>query len=205
MSSIRSTLRDRPALRGALFVPSVVALIFSLFNLSAAPDPARIAGQSPIAVVNDDTGLPFPPINMGARMIAGLSGRLPMPVQTFATEDEARAALQAETVVAVLHLPAEFSRSIAGTDAVPLSLITSGSLTAGQGQMAGALPGMIESGISSAILSIRLAMAQGRMPDMTPPVALTAEVVNPAANPAARMAPFAVSYTHLTLPTSDLV
>ncbi|WP_127105761.1 YhgE/Pip domain-containing protein [Pararhodobacter zhoushanensis] len=151
MSFIASALRERPILRGALIVPSVIALIFSLFNLSAAPDPAALASHITIATVNHDAGLPFPPINVAERMISGLSQRLPMPLQTYGSDAEARAALEGEDVQAVLIFPQEFSLSVSGSDPVPLTLITSGSLTMAVSQLTGALPGMVESGVAAAV------------------------------------------------------
>ncbi|MCB1391199.1 MAG: hypothetical protein KDK12_18955 [Rhodobacteraceae bacterium] len=194
MSLLSDALRERPILRGALIVPSVIALIFSLFNLSAAPDPATLASNVTIATVNHDAGLPFPPINVASRMIQGLGERLPMHLLAFDTDAEARAALDSETVQAILIFPENFSSSVAGSDAVPLTLVTSGSLTMGESQLTGALPAMVESGVSAAVQSIRLAMARGQMPDMTPSVALTAESLRPPVNAAARMAPFVAGF-----------
>ena len=194
MSLIADALRERPVLRGALIAPSVAALIFSLFTLTAAPDPATLASGVTIATVNHDAGLPFPPINMASRLIDGLDARLPMHLRAFDSDEAARAALDAETVQAVLIFPEDFSRAVAGTEAVPLTLITSGSLTMAEAQLTGALPGMVESGVSAAVQSIRLAMARGQMPDMTPPVALTAEALNPPTTAAARVAPFVAGF-----------
>ncbi|WP_068305036.1 ABC transporter permease [Pararhodobacter sp. CCB-MM2] len=194
MTFLSAALRERPILRGALIVPSVIALIFSLFNLTVAPDPAAMAAHVTIATVNEDTGLPFPPVNMASRMIEGLGSRLPMHLQAFDTEASARAALEAEEVAALIVFPADFSTAIAGQGPVPLTLVTSGSLTMGEAQMTGALPAMLESGVASAVQGIRLALAQGRMPDMTPPVALQSEVLNAPVNAAARMAPFIANF-----------
>lgn len=194
MSLISDALRERPILKGALIVPSVIAFLFSVFNLSAAPDPAVLAAHVTIATVNHDTGLPFPPINVAGRLIQGLGERLPMRLQAYESEAEARAALAAETVQAVLIFPENFSTAVAGSDSVPMTLITSGSLTMTESQLTGALPAMVESGVSAAVQSIRLAMARGQLPDMTPPVTLTAEVVNPPASPAARLAPFVAGF-----------
>ncbi|PTX05174.1 hypothetical protein [Pararhodobacter aggregans] len=194
MSLIADALRERPVLRGALIAPSVAALIFSLFTLTAAPDPVTLASGVTIATVNHDAGLPFPPINVASRMIDGLDARLPMQLQAFDSDAAARAALDAETVQAVLIFPEDFSRAVAGSEAVPLTLITSGSLTMAEAQLTGALPGMVESGVSAAVQSIRLAMARGQMPDMTPPVALNAETQNPPASAAARAAPFVAGF-----------
>ena len=194
MSLIAQALRERPILRGAVLAPSAIALIFSLFNLSAAPDPAILASHITIATVNHDAGLPFPPINVADRMLSGLSQRLPMQLQAYDSDASARAALEAETVQAVLIFPQGFSTSVSGSDPVPLTLITSGSLTMAEQQLTGALPALLESGVATAVQSIRLAMAQGRMPDMASPVALTAEVLNPPATAAARMAPFVAGF-----------
>lgn len=194
MPLISDALRDRPILRAALIVPSVIAFIFSVFNLSAAPDPAALASRVTIATVNHDAGLPFPPINVASRMIQGLGERLPMHLQSFDSDAEARAALDAETVQAVLIFPENFSTAVAGTEAVPLTLITSGSLTMVESQLTGALPAMVETGVSAAVQSIRLAMARGQLPDLTPPVALSAETLRPPVNAAARLAPFVADF-----------
>lgn len=194
MPILSTALRERPVLKAALFVPSVIALIFSLFNLSVAPDPAALAAQATIATVNEDAGLPFPPVNMAGRMIEGLGQRLPMHLQAYASEAEARAALDAEEVAAMIVFPADFSTAIAGQGPVPLTVVTSGSLTMGEAQLTGALPSMLESGVAAAVQSIRLGMAQGRMPDLTPPVALQTEVLHAPANAASRMAPFIANF-----------
>lgn len=194
MSFLSKALHDRPMLRGALIAPSLIALIFSLFNLSAPPDPARIAPLVNVATVNLDTGLPFPPINIADRLIGGLATRLPTGLRSFDTEAAARAALQAEEVAAILVFPADFSRAVAGSDPVPVSVITSGSVTMVESQMAGALPAMVETGIATAVQTFRLAMAQGRLPDMTSPVAVSAEVIHPVTNAATRAAPFVAGF-----------
>lgn len=194
MSLLATALRDRPILKGALLVPSLIALIFSLFNLSAVPEPARLAAATVLATVNDDQGLTFPPINVATLMLNGLSQRLPLTLRPYATEAEARAALDAEDVAAILLFPNEFSLSVTGSEVVPLRLVTSGALPAAQAQLVSALPGMLETGVAVAVQSIRAAMAAGRMPDMASPVALNAEVIHPAANAASRAAPFIANF-----------
>ena len=58
--AILQIIREQPMLRTAIFVPSVVALIFVLLNLTAAVDQGRAFGALVVGIANLDTGAQGP-------------------------------------------------------------------------------------------------------------------------------------------------
>ena len=72
--------------------PVLIALIFSLFNLTAPNDPEKIASNFKIGIVNLDTSIAIPRISTQA--IKTISRSLPFRVALFRTSDAAKEALQ---------------------------------------------------------------------------------------------------------------
>lgn len=195
MMTALSDVRHSLLFRAALIVPSAIVLVFSLFNLSAAPDPARIAGAIEIGFVKLDTGMTFPPIKVSDRLQQGLSGQLPFSIREFEDEATARTALEAQEIAAFVLFPPEFSSQVFGDEPVDFKVVGAGNLTVAESRLAEQMPMMLQSGIAAAVSSLRLALAKGQMPTGQLPVNMSAEMVHPTANAAAAMAPFAASYT----------
>jgi hypothetical protein len=170
-------------------------LVFSLFNLTGAPDMARVSGAVNIGIVNLDAGLTIPPINVADRAMAGMAQRLPFGRVQFDDEASARAAIAREEIAAILIFPEGFSKAVFSPDPVPFGLVTAGNLTRAESQISGQLPGMIEMALTGAVSSIRLALAKGQMSDATSPLALTVENTFVAKNAAAQVAPFVADFT----------
>lgn len=190
MSHLFAALRTSPFLPPALAVPMVIALVFSLFSLTAAPDPARLAAAIRLGVVNEDAGLRLPPIRIADRMVEGMKARLPFALVEIADAEAGRAALEAGEISALLTFPDSFSRDVTGDGTVGYRLLLAENLPSAEAQVAGQLPAMLEGAMSAAVSTVRLALAQGRLPDLTPPVAGTVERLHPIERPAQRVAPF---------------
>jgi ABC-2 type transport system permease protein len=193
-AAIRS-LRAHPLFVPVLIVPTLITLIFSLFNLTAAPDPARLAAALRIGVVNDDAGMTFPPIKVAARMIDGMGDRLPFTLAEQPDEAAGRAALEAGALTALLIFPESFTGDVLGDGNVGYRLILAENLPAAEAQVAGQLPTMLDTAMSAAVSSIRLSLAKGQLPNPTLPVAGEIERLYPITLPAQRMAPFAAVFT----------
>jgi len=187
--------RRRPLLRAALLVPTVITLVFGFFTLTAAPDPARVAGSIRFGVINQDQGLRFPPINIGSRLIEGIGGRLPFQVLNPSDEATARSMLEAGALSAVLILPEPFSATVLSGEPVTYRLILAEHLPSAEAQIAGQLPAMLDAAMSAAVQSMRLALANGELPTIAMPVTGTVERLHPIERPAGRVAPFVAVFT----------
>lgn len=185
----------KPLFRGAVVAPVVIMVLFSFFNLSTAPDPARLAAAVHVGIVNEDQGLTFPPIKVSSRMLEGLGSRLPFQVQNFATADAARAALEQGEIAAFIVFPPAFSKQALGDDPVQAKIVTGGHLTAIESQFAAQMPQMLEMGMAAGIASLRLAFAKGQLPTGAMPAALEVERVHAPETPARAFAPFAMGFT----------
>ena len=194
MRATFESLRQHPMFPGIILVPVMMALIFSLFNLSAPPNPERLAENLQLGLVNQDEGIRIPPLNAGSRLAEGFGERFPFKLVEFDTEGAARAALEAEEIVAILLLPPSFTKDIIGDEPVPFSVINGGHLTMAESQISAQLPGMLTTGIAAAVTGIRLAFAKGQLPGTELPVAVTSETIHPLAENASGMAPFVSAF-----------
>jgi hypothetical protein len=186
---------QRPMARPALIVPTVIMLIFSLFNLTAPPDPARSAAAFRLGIVNLDEGLTFPPIRVADKLLENLPNTLPFQIMSFDAEEAARAALEQGQVAAVVILPAEFSKLAFGDQSFEIAVWNAQHLTVAETQMAGQLPIMLQMAMSAGVASLRLALAKGRLPDGKLPVTTVVTTLHEVDNTAKLPAPFVLLFT----------
>ncbi|MFV2001653.1 MAG: YhgE/Pip domain-containing protein [Paracoccaceae bacterium] len=194
MITALNSIRHSTTFRAAILVPAAIALIFSLFNLTAPPDSQRIAQAVHIGVVNLDSGKKFPPVNAGRRITQRFADQMPFAIDEFESEIAARDALDAQKIAAFLVLDETFTADVFGEDPVAIRVVSAGNLTRAESQIAGQLPTMLQTGIAAAVTSLRLALARGQLPTGELPVELSVETINEIRNPAAGMAPFVASF-----------
>jgi hypothetical protein len=195
MAAPSAGFKDHPLARPALIVPAVIMLIFSLFNLTAPPDPARSAAAFRLGIVNMDEGLTFPPITVADRVIEGLGGTLPFEVTLFEAVEPAEAALDQGAVAALVVFPPEFSKQAIGDEAFEIAVWNAQHLSIAETQMAGQLPGMIQMAMSAGVANLRLALAKGRLPTGTLPVTARVTTLHAADHAAKLPAPFVLTFT----------
>ena len=66
MPSPINDFRRSKLFKAAIIVPTLIALIFSIFNLTAPNDPEKISSNFRLGIVNLDTGSSFPLISTQA-------------------------------------------------------------------------------------------------------------------------------------------
>lgn len=186
---------EGPMAKQAIIVPILIMLIFSVFNLTAPMDPQRAAQAVTLGIVNDDAGLPMPPVKVSERMLQGLGGQLPFATQNFDGRDAAFAALEDGEISVLLVFPKDFSAQAFKGAQAKFEIVTSPAVTVAEFQMAQQLERMLPAAMSAGVASMRLAMSEGRMPSGEMPVAAEVSSVVPAGPMAAMQAPFAMLYT----------
>ncbi len=77
--------------RAAIIVPTLIALIFSIFNLTAPNDPEKISSNFRLGIVNLDSSTSFPITSTQA--IKAISRSLPFRVKLFKDSEGAETAL----------------------------------------------------------------------------------------------------------------
>ena len=177
--NIAELMRSQPILRGALIAPTMVALVFVLFNLTSAIDPAKATAALKVATVNLDEGLPTPagPFRLADQIVSGLRANLPFALTLEPTEDAARHDLDQGWVSAAVVFPADFSRAIAEGRPVTVRVLNSDHLSVMETQVGNALPGQLQSALTIAVGAMRAVMAV--------PVPLAAKTPNGAPEPEA--------------------
>ncbi len=194
MSSSFSEFKQIATARPALIVPAMIMLIFSLFNLTAPPDPARAAAAFNLGIVNLDEGLTFPPIRVSSRVLDGLSENLPFKVIELADDKSARSALEAGEVAAVVLFAQDFSKSAISDKDFEIEVWNAHHLTVTETQIAAQLPMMIEMAMSAGVANLRLALAKGRIPSGKLPVTAKVETFHMAVNSTVLVAPFVMNF-----------
>lgn len=204
MEAVLKRIRGNAAFRPAIAAPILISIVFSLFNLSAAPDQARLAETLTIGVVNLDKGVPLVPVKVSDQLLIRMGSALPFGIETYPDEEAARAALEEGDVTAVLSFPADFSLKAMGKDPAAVKVINTQHLSLAQTQFGIALPQQFQGMLAAAIASFRLAVAQGNLPappaagEAPPPIQLPAtvetETLYTAAGPAALAAPFVMTF-----------
>ena len=193
MSNLFKTFIAAPMAKQAIIVPIAIMLIFSVFNLTAPMDPARSAQAVTLGLVNNDEGLPMPPIKVSERMLSGMGDQLPFSTQAFDDREAAVAALQAGEVSVVLVFPPAFSSQAFRGDQARFEIVTSSAATIAEVQMAQQLERMLPAAMSAGVASMRLAMEQ--MPTGEMPVAADVTPLGEVEPMARLQAPFAMLYT----------
>ncbi len=195
MSATLARLKENHLFIPAMIVPSLIMLVFSLFNMTAPLDPERAASAFRLGVVNQDEGLTSPPIRISSRMLGGLGENLPFKINEFKTIDLARAALEVGEVAAVVVFPPEFSKNAIGDENFEIEIWNAQHLSVSETGMATQLPMMIQTAMSGGVASLRLAFAKGQPP--TGGFLVTAKVTTlyETDSPARLIAPFVMTFT----------
>lgn len=201
MGEVLQRIREHQMLRAAIAAPIAIMIIFSLFNLTGAPDQSRLPAAVTLGIVNLDEGVPGMPAPLSQQLLAGMQAGLPVGTERFADEATARTALDEADISAILVFPAGFSRQVMAPGAVDLSFIASQHLSVAETQLAGTLSRQIQAALSAAIAGIRLANATGGGPSaegagpVPPPGAnVTVELLHAAGSAAALSAPFVMTF-----------
>ncbi|MCK4860528.1 MAG: hypothetical protein KAS85_01270 [Rhodobacteraceae bacterium] len=193
MLEVLRNLRAHPMFRAAMIVPTSIMLIFSVFNLTAPPDPARQAASFQLGIVNQDKGSIFPPIKVSEKVLEGLLGNLPFTVTHIVTTNAARDALEQGDVAAVLIFPETFTKTAMSSEQVEFEIWNSQHLTIAETALGAQLPTMLQLGMSAAVASMREALAAGRLPTAEMPVTAKIETFNKAQSGASLVAPFVMT------------
>ncbi len=201
MEEVLQRIRGHQMLRAAIAAPIAIMIIFSVFNLTAAPDQSRLPAAVRLAIVNLDEGVPGVPAPLSEQLLAGMQAGLPAGTTMFADEAAARTALEEGEVSAILVFPVGFSRQVMAPGAVEMSFIASQHLSLAETQFAGTLSRQLQASLSAAVAGIRLANAiseapPGGGPGAAPPPGanVSVELLHVAATPAALSAPFVMTF-----------
>ena len=100
MPSSIAEFRRSELFKPAILVPTLIMLIFSIFNLTTPSDSARIASAFKLGIVNQDTGPSMPLVSTQA--IKVISKSLPFRVTLLENPEIAREALSKGDVSTVL-------------------------------------------------------------------------------------------------------
>ena len=87
MASSIHDFRRSKLFRAAIIVPTIIALIFSVFNLTAPNDPEKISSNFRLGIVNLDNSKSFPLVSTQA--IKAISRSLPFRVGLFKDPEKA--------------------------------------------------------------------------------------------------------------------
>ena len=195
MKQSLAIMRKSPLFIPAMIVPTVIMLIFSFFSLTAPLDSEKVASAFKLGIVNNDTGLTFPPLKVSERMLEGMSANLPFQIVELQEKDGALAALELGDVAAVLVFPPKFSKLVASGDPIELEIFNGNHLTLLETQMSAQLPAMMQANFSAGVLLLRDALSKGQMPDGVFPIVTSVTTLHKAAHPAALVAPFVMTFT----------
>ena len=197
-------IRDQQMLRTALLVPSAVALVFTVFNLTAAVDQGRALGALVVGIANLDAGAPGPggEVRLGEQILAGMTAALPFATRSFADAAAAREALDHGEIAAAVVLPEDFSRNVLGGGTVGATVLRSDHLSAMAVQFGRTLQGQVQAALSLAVIGVRSAMVAppaagppaAGPPAGGPPVVVVAETLHAAADSRLLQAPFVLSF-----------
>ena len=195
MPSSIAEFRRSELFKPAIMVPTMIMLIFSLFNLTAPTDPVRTASAFNLGVVNQDEGITFPPMNLATIAMEGIAGSMPFTLTALDDPEIARAALETGDVATVILFPADFSQLAVSDKNFSIEIWNTQHLTVAETQMASQLPMMIQFALSSGVSNLRLAISKGRMPSLDLTVTANVETLHRAENTATLPAPFVMTFT----------
>jgi len=195
MPSSIAEFRRSKLFKPAIMVPTMIMLIFSLFNLTAPVDPIRTASAFNLGVVNQDEGLTFPPMKLASIAMEGIAGSMPFTVTVLDDPEIARAALESGDVATVILFPADFSKLAVSDKNFSIEIWNTQHLTVAETQMASQLPMMIQMALSSGVSNLRLAISKGQIPSLDLTVTANVETLHRAENTATLPAPFVMTFT----------
>lgn len=156
-------VRANPILRGALVAPSVVVLIFCLFNLTAVVDQAAVLRTLTVAIVHQDAGVPAPlplgTFRLGDQALAALERQMPLRTARFEDVNSATDALDDGIVVAVLVLPPDFTATAVAGNPPQVELIVSEHLSVLETQVGRQLSQQVQAALSFVVVVARPQLA----------------------------------------------
>ena len=193
MPSSFSDFRRSQLFKPAIIVPTVIMLVFSIFNLTAPSDPARISSSFELGIVNKDVGPSLPLISIQA--IKGLSKNLPFRVTLLKDSDAAKDALLKGKVSSVLTFPENFSQLALSNKNLSIGVLNSQHLTIAETQIAGQLPTMVQIALSTFVSNLRTSKLNNQSPNSGMLVTTNVQTMFKAKSLASLPAPFVMSFT----------
>ncbi|MDG2339949.1 MAG: hypothetical protein P8L32_01965 [Paracoccaceae bacterium] len=179
----------------AMFVPTAIMIIFSVFSLTAPNDPSRILSAFELGIVNDDKAPPFPPIVVSERLLEGVTTNLPLNLVELATREQAEQMVEQGKIGAALIFGEDFSANAINGEQVSFEILSSQHLTIAEVQVVGQLKAVLPAAMSAGVAGIQLAMSKGQMPTGEMPVSAKINDLVVASAPASISAPFVMLYT----------
>jgi len=193
MPSSISDFRRSELFKPAIIVPTVIMLIFSIFNLTAPSDPARILSSFELGIVNEDLGPSLPLISTQA--IKGISKSLPFRVTLLKNSETARDALLKGQVSSVITFPENFSQLALSNKNLSIDILNSQHLTIVETQMASQLPSMMQLALSTFVSNLRASKLNNQGSNVGMMVTTNVETMFKAKSLASLPAPFVMSFT----------
>ena len=193
MPSSISDFRRSELFKPAIIVPTVIMLIFSIFNLTAPSDPARILSSFELGIVNEDLGPSLPLISTQA--IKGISKSLPFRVTLLKNSETARDALLKGQVSSVITFPENFSQLALSNKNLSIDILNSQHLTIVETQMASQLPSMLQMALSTFVSNLRASKLNNQGSNVGMMVTTNVETMFKAKSLASLPAPFVMSFT----------
>jgi ABC-2 type transport system permease protein len=192
MPSPYSDFRRSELFKPAIIVPTVIMLVFSIFNLTAPADPARILSSFELGIVNKDIG-PFPLVSTKA--IKGISKSLPFRVTLLKDSETARDSLLKGKVSSVITFPENFSQLALSNKNLSIDILNSQHLTIAETQMASQLPSMMQLALSTFVSSLRASKLNNQASNAGMVVTTNVETMIKTKSLASLPAPFVMSFT----------
>ena len=193
MPSSFSDFRRSELFKPAIIVPTVIMLVFSIFNLTAPSDPARISSSFELGIVNEDVGPSLPLFSIQA--IKGLSKSLPFRVTLLKDSDAAKDALLKGKVSSVITFPEDFSQLALSNKNLSIGVLNSQHLTIAETQIASQLPSMVQIALSTFVSNLRASKLNNQSPDSGMLVTTNVKTMFKAKSLASLPAPFVMSFT----------
>ena len=193
MPSSISDFRRSELFKPAIIVPTVIMLIFSIFNLTAPSDLARILSSFELGIVNEDLGHSLPLISTQA--IKGISKSLPFRVTLLKNSETARDALLKGQVSSVITFPENFSQLALSNKNLSIDILNSQHLTIAETQMASQLPSMMQLALSTFVSNLRASKLNNQSTNLGMLVNTNVETMFKAKSLASLPAPFVMSFT----------
>ncbi|MGY8873339.1 MAG: ABC transporter [Gammaproteobacteria bacterium] len=193
MPSSISDFRRSELFKPAIIVPTVIMLIFSIFNLTAPSDPARILSSFELGIVNEDLGPSLPLISTQA--IKGISKSLPFRVTLLKNSETARDALLKGQVSSVITFPENFSQLALSHKNLSIGVLNSQHLTMSETQIASQLPSMLQMALSTFVSNLRASKLNNQGSNVGMMVTTNVETMFKAKSLASLPAPFVMSFT----------
>ena len=192
MPSPINDFRRSKLFKAAIIVPTLIALIFSIFNLTAPNDPEKISSNFRLGIVNLDAGSSFPLISTQA--IKAISRSLPFRVGLFKDSETAKMALSNGEISSIIIFPEDFSDLALSENNLNIKVINSDHLTVSETQIASQLPSTFQLGLSAFVSNLRLAKIQNVVPNSQMPVQVELENLYEAQSLASMPSPFVMSF-----------